>query len=129
MRTLLLLLSAITAWPAIAAVQLKVEFQCGEKTVSPSVTLEEGAWADISQDDLLIRLTAKGHGDNAVRVKTEIARLQGTEIELLGNPAFVTKWDEAAEIEMKEEDGTLRYRLKVTPSLLLPPPLAADDIN
>lgn len=108
------------ATPLSAEVTLKTEIQYGEKSYSPAVSLKEGEWADLSQDDILLRLNAKGHGDTAVRIKTELARIQGTEIEMIGNPALITKWEEPAEIEVKEEDGTLRYRLKVTPSLAMP---------
>src|SRR4051812_44401394 len=106
--------------PGFAAVLLKKEVECAGRKFAPSVTIEEGMWADITQDEILLRITAKGNGDETVKIRTELARLQGTQIEILGTPSITTKWNSAAEVEMKDDDGNLTYRLRIIPSIQVP---------
>ena len=113
-----LLLGLFLTSPLFAAIHLKTELDTGKKQYSPSVTVNDGAWADLQQDDVLLRVSAEPVDEDAVKIRTEIARLKGTEITLLGKPALITKWNEAAEIQVEEEDGSLRYRLRITPTSL-----------
>ena len=115
MRTLLVLILAI---PFNAySLTLHTELECLGKKVAPVITVPEGTWAEIAQDDLHLRLWARGTADDGVKIKTEIARVAGTEIEILGTPSVMTKWGSPAQVEVMKEDGSLVYRLKVTPSL------------
>lgn len=114
MRPLIWLASLVSS--SAFSLTLQSELECLGKRVAPIVSIAEGEWAEIAQDELHLRLSARGTADDGVRIKTEIARFDGTEIEVLGTPSFATTWGSPAQVEVMKDDGTLVYRLKVTPT-------------
>lgn len=120
-----LLTYATQSW---ALIQIRTEVETEGQKISPSVILAEDTWAEVETDTLALRFRVSKTAPDRVAVQAEIARNDAGVTTMLGKPNITTKWDEAAEIASLEDDGSLRYRLKVVPSVLGAPP-AVDTRN
>lgn len=110
----LLSLAANSAW---ANFKIQVEFETEE--LQPKTTwveAEEGKAQAFTMDQYRIRLTPVSMKSGMVEIQAEIREIKGRLSQLKWKPVVITRVRQTAEISDRSDDGTLQYRLKLTPT-------------
>ena len=76
------------------------------------VDIRSGRWAEISSNDVTLKVNLFQPSPSKYAITTEIVKKEV----VLGKPIIVTKLGRTEEVEEKNEDGSLKFRLKVTPT-------------
>lgn len=117
-KSLITLVLFLTSQSYGAALHLKMEMEIEQEKFNPSVTVNEDEWIDLEQGEFTLRLKATKVQADAVKIRAEIARIEGTSIDLIARPTLLTPFDSPAEITVADDSGHQRLRFKVTPSAL-----------
>ena len=102
---------------AFASITLRTDIElAGGVKASPVVRMKEAMPATITQDQVTLKVVATGEGKDAVKVVAEVfKRDKGTD-QFVGKATLIAPWEQPTEVSIKEDDGRLKYRIRVIPS-------------
>ena len=106
--------SAWAAYSIDSVVELK-----DSKPVHSAVVVNEGEAGAITFNRTTIRFLLTKQGDASVKIQTEILKSSSDGLKTLASPAVITRLGTPAEISSRAEDGSLNFRLKLTPRVKL----------
>jgi len=113
-KYVLVCLAAAVASSSWAAIDLTVKVETNGVTTTRKLRVEENRWTSFSGTNVALRIKANERSDAAL-VKLELRRGKAGARVLLAKPELIARWNEPAKIAVGEADGTLRYRITVTP--------------
>lgn len=116
MKWYLVIFALAGSVPAWASYSIKAEMERpGSPSVSGTVVVDEGGFGTITFNTVTISFTPTGIKHNVVKIETEIDQRDGAK-RSVSKPTIITRFNNPAEVSERAEDGTLMYRLRLTPA-------------
>ena len=102
-----------SSWAAYS-IDSEVELK-DSRPVRSSVVVNEGESGAISFNETTIRFLLTKQADASIKIQAEILKNSPDGMQTLAKPTVITRLGSPAEISSHEKDGSLNFRLKLTP--------------
>jgi hypothetical protein len=101
---------------AFAAIKISATVEKDGNVSSPTMVVEDGEWASIIEDDLILRVMATSKGD-LVTLNAEVFEESAGTIKLLSKSTLSVGWDNPA-MASWGSNGIEKLKVRLIPSLI-----------